>query len=71
MAERFLLGRSDFDVVENEDGLHHCGRPGGGRSAAWSEFPGLEGGDGAYPPRKRIRAWALFTAFCRRDSFGR
>ena len=25
----------------------------------------------ARSPRQRIRAWALFTAFCRRDSFGR
>lgn len=22
-------------------------------------------------PRQRIRAWALFTAFCQRDSLGR
>ncbi len=25
----------------------------------------------ARSPRQRIRAWALFTAFCRRDRFGR
>ena len=71
MAERFssLAGRV-FDVVENEDGLHHCGRPEGLQRSLVRIFQVLRVAT-ARSPRQRIRAWALFTAFCRRDSFGR
>ncbi|WP_443054912.1 hypothetical protein [Streptomyces sp. NBC_00258] len=52
MAERFssLAGRV-FDEVENEvneDGLRHCGRPGGAATQRGQDLPGREGGDGAF-----------------------
>lgn len=49
MAERFssLAGRV-FHVVEYEDGLRHCGRPGGTAAQRGQDLPGLDGGDGAF-----------------------
>jgi hypothetical protein len=57
MAERFssLAGRV-FDVVENEDGLHHCGRPGAAAAQLGQDFPGLEGGDGAFAAAAELPA---------------
>jgi hypothetical protein len=49
MVKRFpSLVRRVFDVVENEDGLHHCGRPGWAAAQLGQDFPDFESGDGAF-----------------------
>lgn len=59
-----------LDVVQNQDGLHHRGRPARTTAQLDQDFQVLRMAT-ARSPRARTRAWDLFTAFCRRDSLGR